>query len=59
MVYQLLLFSVILAISSLMMHPNAENPAVQEIADMYLKDREKFDSTARQYTQQHACQTFQ
>ena len=37
-----------------MMHPNAENPAVQEIADMYLQDREKFDTTARQYTEQYA-----
>ena len=48
------LFSVVLAICSLLLHPNADNPAVQEIADMYLKDREKFDATARLCTEQHA-----
>ena len=47
-------FSVVLAISSLMVCPNANNPAVQEIADMYIKDREKFEATARQYTEEHA-----
>ena len=47
-------FSVVLAISSLMVCPNADNPAVQEIADMYIKDREKFEATARQYTEEHA-----
>lgn len=50
---------IILAICSLMAHPNAENPAVQEIADMYLKDREKFDATARQYTEEYAQGQFQ
>ncbi|KAK3601813.1 hypothetical protein CHS0354_041728 [Potamilus streckersoni] len=42
------------ALCSLLLHPNADNPAVPQIADMYQKDREKFDATARQWTEQYA-----
>ncbi|XP_060556192.1 ubiquitin-conjugating enzyme E2-17 kDa-like [Ruditapes philippinarum] len=45
---------ILLAICSLLMHPNAENPIVQEIADLYLKDRDKFNENAREMTLKHA-----
>jgi len=50
----LICVAVMLAICSLMMSPNADNPAVQEIADVYLNDRAKFDETARAWTLEHA-----
>ena len=47
-------YPVLLAICSLLMHPNAENPIVQEIADLYLKDRDKYNENAREMTMKHA-----
>ncbi|KAJ8319437.1 hypothetical protein KUTeg_004528 [Tegillarca granosa] len=45
---------VLLAIASLLLHPNAEEPADEKIASMYLNNREEFDRKAREYTQLHA-----
>lgn len=41
-----------------MLSPNADNPAVQEIADMYLNDKEKFDEIAKAMTSEHAKPDF-
>lgn len=41
-----------------MLSPNAENPVVQDIADMYLNDRAQFDEIARTMTQEHAKPDF-
>lgn len=49
---------ILLAICSLLMSPNAENPIVQEIADLYVKDRKQFEEKARQMTLEHAKPDF-
>jgi len=43
-----------MAISTLMLLPNADHPADQDIANMYLNNRDQFDQTAREWTMKHA-----
>lgn len=45
---------VLLSISSLLTDPNPDDPLVPEIAKLYIKDRERHDSTAREWTAQYA-----
>eukprot|EP00992_Anisonema_acinus_P014267 TRINITY_DN9190_c0_g1_i1.p1 TRINITY_DN9190_c0_g1~~TRINITY_DN9190_c0_g1_i1.p1 ORF type:complete len:149 (-),score=38.13 TRINITY_DN9190_c0_g1_i1:73-519(-) len=45
---------VLLSICSLLTDPNPDDPLVPEIAQMYKKDRKKFDETARQWTRKYA-----
>lgn len=40
----------LLSISSLMTDPNPKDPLVKSIADMYMLDREQYNSKAREYT---------
>lgn len=49
-----LLFSVLLAIASLLLHPNAEEPADEKIASMFLNNKEEFNRQARECTQRFA-----
>ncbi|WAQ95312.1 UB2D2-like protein [Mya arenaria] len=44
----------LMAICSLMLSPNMDNPAVQEIADLYMKDKDEFEKRAREMTQTQA-----
>ena len=46
---------VLLSLSSLLTDPNPDDPLVPEIATMYKKDRVKFNTTAREWTQKYAC----
>jgi len=45
---------VLLSISSLLTDPNPSDPLVPEIAQMYLRDRKKFDRTAKEWTAKYA-----
>ena len=45
---------VLLSISSLLTDPNPNDPLVPEIAQVYLKDRTKHDTTAREWVQKYA-----
>jgi ubiquitin-conjugating enzyme E2 D/E len=45
---------VLLSICSLLTDPNPDDPLVPEIAQMYKKDRKKFDEVAKQWTQKYA-----
>tara|TARA_B110001452_G_scaffold35337_1_gene27203 strand:- start:425 stop:760 length:336 start_codon:yes stop_codon:yes gene_type:complete len=45
---------VLLSISSLLTDPNPNDPLVPEIAQLYLKDRNKHDATARDWVQRYA-----
>jgi|Transcript_45087 ubiquitin-conjugating enzyme E2 D/E len=45
---------VLLSICSLLTDPNPDDPLVPEIAQMYKKDRKKFDETAKQWTRKYA-----
>jgi len=47
--------SVLLSISSLLTDPNPNDPFVPEIAQQYLRDRQKHDSYAREWTQKYAA----
>ncbi|XP_052267033.1 ubiquitin-conjugating enzyme E2 D2-like isoform X9 [Dreissena polymorpha] len=49
---------ILLAICSLLALPNAENPVVQEIADVYLHDKPTFDKIAEEMTLEHATPDF-
>ncbi|KAH3872983.1 hypothetical protein DPMN_036207, partial [Dreissena polymorpha] len=49
---------ILLAICSLLALPNAENPVVQEIADVYLHDKPTFDKIAVEMTLEHAKPDF-
>ena len=42
------------AIVSLMVEPNVEKPIVPEIGDLYKSNKQKFDSTAKQWTNMFA-----
>ena len=44
----------LLSISSLMTDPNPKDPLVKTIADMYMLEREKYNSKAREYTLRYA-----
>ena len=44
----------LLSICSLLTDPNPNDPLVPSIANLYLKDREKFNETAKQWTQTYA-----
>jgi len=45
---------VLLSICSLLTDPNPDDPLVPEIAQLYKKDRKKFDDTARQWSRKYA-----
>eukprot|EP00408_Alexandrium_pacificum_P002757 CAMPEP_0171227658 /NCGR_PEP_ID=MMETSP0790-20130122/37961_1 /TAXON_ID=2925 /ORGANISM="Alexandrium catenella, Strain OF101" /LENGTH=147 /DNA_ID=CAMNT_0011693779 /DNA_START=66 /DNA_END=509 /DNA_ORIENTATION=- len=45
---------VLLSISSLLTDPNPNDPLVPEIAQLYLKDRAKHDSIARDWVRQYS-----
>ncbi|URE49822.1 ubiquitin-conjugating enzyme [Musa troglodytarum] len=45
---------VLLSICSLLTDPNPDDPLVPEIAHMYKTDRNKYEATARSWTQKHA-----
>lgn len=49
---------ILLALCTLLMHPDVENPAVAEIAELYKKDIDKFNTTAKEYTVEHAKPDF-
>lgn len=44
----------LLSISSLMNDPNPDDPLVKSIADLYIFDREKYNSKAREFTLRYA-----
>ena len=44
----------LISICSLLDDPNPDDPLVPEIADMYVKNRLKYDLTAREWTQYYA-----
>lgn len=48
------MFQVLLSICSLLTDPNPDDPLVPEIAHMYKTDRQKYESTARSWTQKYA-----
>lgn len=43
-----------MAICSLLLHPNPEKPASQEVANIYISDQEQFTKTAAEWTKLHA-----
>ncbi|XP_023489797.1 ubiquitin-conjugating enzyme E2 D2-like [Equus przewalskii] len=45
---------VLLSICSMLCDPNPHDPLVPEIAKVYLKDRQKYNKTAREWTQRYA-----
>ncbi|GMN31729.1 hypothetical protein TIFTF001_003375 [Ficus carica] len=47
-------FQVLLSICSLLTDPNPDDPLVPEIAHMYKTDRNKYETTARSWTQKYA-----
>ena len=44
----------LLSICSLLMDPNADDPLVPEIAELYKRDRAKYEAEARKHTKKHA-----
>lgn len=46
--------NLLLSILSLLTDPNPADPLMPEIADQYIKNREKFNSTAEQWTRTYA-----
>ncbi|CAN1778473.1 Ubiquitin-conjugating enzyme E2-17 kDa [Linum perenne] len=49
-----LLLQVLLSICSLLTDPNPDDPLVPEIAHMYKTDKNKYETTARSWTQKYA-----
>lgn len=47
---------VLLSIIALLTEPNPEDPLVVDIANLYKKDRTKYDAVARSWTDKHAMQ---
>jgi ubiquitin-conjugating enzyme E2 D/E len=45
---------VLLSICSLLTDPNPADPLVPEIADLYTKDKERYEATAREWTRLYA-----
>lgn len=45
---------VLLSIMALLSEPNPDDPLVVDIANLYKKDREKYNSTATSWTKKHA-----
>ena len=45
---------VLLSISSLLCDPNLDDPLVSEIAGLYKSDRNKYNETAKEWTQKYA-----
>lgn len=45
---------VLLSISSLLADPNPDDPLVTDIADVYKRDRPKYEAKAREYTRNFA-----
>lgn len=56
LLYELFTFSVLQAIQSLLLYPNADNPASPEIAKEYLSDKNQFDKTAEEWTKTYAVE---
>ena len=52
--YVKLFFLVLIAICTILTDPDADEPLVPDIADVYKKDRIKFNETARAWTQKYA-----
>ena len=46
--------TILLSICSLLSDPNPDDPLVREIADEYVGDRDKFNQTARSWTEMYA-----
>ena len=44
----------LLSICSLLTEPNADDPLVTDIADLYKRDRAKYEQEARKHTKKHA-----
>ena len=49
-------FKVLLSICSLLTDPNPDDPFVVDIADEYVNEREKYNETAKTWTQIYASQ---
>jgi ubiquitin-conjugating enzyme E2 D/E len=45
---------VLLSICSLLTDPNPKDPLVPEVADIYMKDKARYEETARLWTQKYA-----
>ena len=50
----LFIFSVLLSICSLLTDPNPDDPLVPEIARTYKTDRDKYQKTAKEWTNKYA-----
>ena len=50
----LTVYKVLLAVYSLLTDPNPDDPLVPEIANLYKKDRKKFNETAAEWTRRYA-----
>ncbi len=48
---------VLLSISSLLTEPNPDDPMRSDVANLYVKDREKYNEEARKLTQKYATET--
>ena len=46
---------VFLSINSLLANPNPDNPIFVEAGGLYIRDRAKFEETAREWTKKYAC----
>ena len=50
----LIIFLVLLSISSLLTDPNPEDPLVPEIAHIYKTDKQRYEATAKEWTRKYA-----
>ncbi|KAL0213356.1 hypothetical protein RCL1_006982 [Eukaryota sp. TZLM3-RCL] len=48
------IFSVLLSIQSLLSDPNPNDPLAQDLARVYLRDKEEYFRNAREFTRKHA-----
>lgn len=53
-VFEVVCFSVLLSICSLLCDPNPDDPLVPEIARIYKTDRDRYNQLAREWTQKYA-----
>lgn len=49
------MMQVILSLSSLLNDPNVDDPLVQDIADLYVTDKKKYEENAKEWTLKYAC----
>ena len=47
-------YKVLETLIGMLANPTADSPLEPEIADILVKDRKKFDKTAKQWTKKHA-----